>query len=118
MPVRAVLLLAALCALTACSPSGDEIKGDPIGCAIGPASALSDDCRLERVGRGASAQFIAHHPDGGFRRFVQASDGSGIIPADGADEAVSTVAGDVIEIALGQDRYRIPLALLKDNHDR
>jgi len=98
--------------IAACSPSG-EPRGEPIACAIGHAGALAEQCRLERTVHGESAQFIAHHPDGGFRRFELASGGEGLVPADGADAASSKAVRDAIEVTIGQDRYRIPQSLLE-----
>ena len=99
--------------VAACSREGGEPQGEPIACAIGHAGALAEQCRLERTVHGKSAQFIAHHPDGGFRRFELASGGAGLVPADGADTASSKADKDAIEVTIGQDRYRIPQTLLE-----
>lgn len=115
--VRAAFLFAALVALTACSRTDDAIRGDSIACGIGGAS-FAQGCRLERIGVGKSALFVAHHPDGGFRRLLLSADGKGLAPADGADEASSVVHKDAIELRVGQDRYLIPLSLLESADDR
>jgi hypothetical protein len=92
---------------TACSSGGDEMRGEPIACTI--AAVTGQTCKLERIGD----DFVVHHPDGGFRRFALAPDGKGIVPADGADAATSKVAEGTVDVAVGQDRYRIPQSLLE-----
>jgi hypothetical protein len=106
--VRAAALLTAVAVLAACSSRG-EIPGEPIACTIGGAGEFAQECKLERIGD----DFVVHHPDGGFRRFALAPDGKGIVPADGADAATSKVAEGTVDVAVGQDRYRIPQSLLE-----
>jgi hypothetical protein len=107
---RRGLVAFALVALAACS-SGGEVRGEPFACNI--AGVTGQTCKLERSHAGNSVQFVVHHPDGGFRRFVLAPDGKGIVPADGADAATSKVAEGTVDVAVGQDRYRIPQSLLE-----
>lgn len=116
--LRAALAFCALTAVSACSPQGDEVRGDPIACAIGHAGKLERTCRLERTGTGTALQFVVHHADGGFRRLELAPDGKGLLPSDGADKAVSVVTPDAIELTIGPDSYRIPLELLKPVNDQ
>jgi hypothetical protein len=64
---------------------------------------------VERVQGPEGTTLTIHHPDGGFRRLLVATDGRGVIAADGADQAVvSVVADNRIEVALAGDRYRLP----------
>lgn len=49
------------------------------------------------------------HADGGFRRLLVTHDGRGVVAADGAEAAVvATVADNMIEVTLGNDRIRLP----------
>lgn len=78
-------------------------EGERIDCAIGEGSDFGRDCTVER---GADGAMTIHAPDGGFRRFVLTDEG--LRAADGAEEARVTEAGDVVELAIGDDRYRLP----------
>jgi hypothetical protein len=113
--MRASLSIAAIGFLGACSTGGADAGGEPIECAIGPAAQMARECRLERVGSGEAARFVVHHPDGGFRRLVLSPDAKGLAPADGADEARNRLSQGMIELSIGQDRYRIPADMVK--HD-
>ena len=113
--MRASLSFAAIALLGACSSGGDGIRGEPIECAIGSAEQMARDCSLERIGRGEGVRYVVHHPDGGFRRLELAPDAKGFTPADGADQARNKLSQGVIELSIGQDRYRIPAD--KVNHD-
>ena len=116
--VRTAIVLAAFTTLAACSPRGDELRGEPIECAIGPAGKLEKSCTIGHIGKGASAQLVVHHPDDGFRRFVLTPDGKGLMPADGAGTATSTITKGTIDVTIEQDRYRIPAAMVKAADDR
>jgi hypothetical protein len=94
----------------ACARHGDEIRGEPIGCAVAPSGELAQECRFERIDEG---RFIVHHPDGAFRRFVLSPDNKQLLPADGAERANSEAIKDEINLSIGQDRYRIPRSLLE-----
>ena len=79
-----------------------------IECALGPGTGFAQDCAIERSQEGGVYKMIVRHPDGGFRRFeVNAS--NEIMASDGADTAVVALKGAVAEVAVGEDRYRIPL---------
>ncbi len=116
--VRTAIVLASLATLTACSPRGDQLRGEPIECAFGPAGKMAMNCTLEQIGKGATAQLVVHHPDGGFRRFVLTPDGKGLIPADGAGTATSAIAKGTMDVTIEQDHYRIPATMLKPADDR
>ncbi len=107
-------IAAALAALAGCSapPGGEAASGQaeaqPIECALAGAAAFSRDCTVERTARDGVRFVVVRRPDGGFRRFVQQADG-GLALADGANAAKATLAAGAIEVAIGADRYRIPL---------
>jgi hypothetical protein len=45
----------------------------------------------------------------GYRRLQITTDGRGVVPADGAEPAkVSIIGENMIEVAIGHDRYRLP----------
>lgn len=106
----AILMLA----LAACSDTEEPIptavdEGDQmLECAIGPGTEFSESCTLQKLDREDETIYRVNHPGGGFRLFSAAEDGSGLIPHDGAEGAVNTLVGDVLEVAVGEDRYRFP----------
>lgn len=111
-------------ALTACGSGGtppnaaiqagqdspaDDGKAD---CAIGPGAAWAHDCGIERSEGAEGAVLTLRHPDGGFRRLRIVSDGRGLVPADGAEQARLSIIGDRrIELVVGSDRYRLPATI-------
>jgi hypothetical protein len=115
--MRAAIALAALASMAACS-GRDEVRGEPIACTLGLSGEPEEGCRVELVTDSKPVLLVIHHPDGGFRRLALSGDGKALVAADGADPAISAVKGDSIEVAVGQDRYRIPLKLLEPADDR
>lgn len=112
------LVVLSLAVLAACSSGRDEVRGEPIECAIGTAEKMTLECRLEKVRRGENLSYVVHHPDGGFRRLVIAPGGKGLVTADGADEATSVVTKGASELTNEQVYYRILLSLLEPANDR
>jgi hypothetical protein len=117
--VPALLLL-----LTACSDpkeatdralaaAEDKAADDGrIECAAEGADAFERVCTMERVKGPEGTTLTIRHPSGGFRRLLVATDGRGVVAADGADPAiVSVVSEDLIEVALAGDRYRLPATI-------
>lgn len=88
----------------------EEAGGDAIGCAQGQA-AYAQDCWYERSDEGGQRLLVIHHPDGSFRRFEIVDDGRGLVAADGAEGALISVAGDMIEVTLGDYRYLLPATI-------
>ena len=101
-------------ALIGCSGSEpvDETAVEPgdqmLACAIGSGSEFTDSCTLQKVEKDGAAIYRVNHPGGGFRLFDAAEDGSGLVPHDGAEGAINSLDGDVLEVAVGEDRYRFP----------
>ncbi|WP_425262550.1 hypothetical protein [Sphingobium cyanobacteriorum] len=84
------------------APPVDDGKAD---CITGDATDWAHDCLIERAGD----RLTIRHPDGGFRRFRVLADGRGLEAADGAEPARLRIVGDrQIEVAAGDDRYRLP----------
>ena len=104
--------LASLLLLVACG-SGEvqpQASGDAerIECAIGPGARFGRDCLVEREQRNGGTVLVVRQPGGGYRRFVELSDGRGIATADGADDVTSGYHDGVLEVAVAQERYRFP----------
>src|SRR3546814_10678256 len=81
-------------------------------CAVDGANELTQSCTLERIDGPVGHVLVLHQPGGGFRRFRIVSDGRGVIPADGAEQAQLALAGDnMIDVKVADDRYRFPATL-------
>ncbi len=78
-----------------------------VDCAIGGGD-FARTCTLDRTGAGA---LTIRHPDGGFRR-IRIENGAPVA-ADGAERASVRRSGDMVEIGIGQDRYRLPREALR-----
>ena len=97
--------------LAACGSESPPPPGDEVDCAIGAGADFSPVCTLETVAGGE--QIILHHPDGGFRRLTRDPATAALAPLDGAEPLVAEPSGEgVMQFAVGEDRYRIPLAML------
>jgi hypothetical protein len=83
--------------------------GATIPCALAGSAQFSDACTVERATSDDGIILTLHHPDGGFRRLQVATDGRGVVTADGSDPAVVKVVGPgTIEVKVGGDAYRLP----------
>ncbi len=112
-------ILACGLVLAACSGGGDAHSADGfnaepenlISCAIGSASEFTTNCSVERQVEGGVLFLTVNHEDGSFRRLRVTDDGSGVVAADGADEARVTMFDEEIEVSLGGDRYLLPATI-------
>lgn len=87
--------------------TGPEVPPKTV-CAVDGAAELAPVCDRERVDR----ELTLRHPGGGFRRLQVVTDGRGVIAADGAEAAKVTLIGtNLIEVSIGDDRYRLPAAV-------
>jgi hypothetical protein len=93
---------------TAQTSDGAPAEDNRVDCSIG-GETMGRDCTIERS-RGPEGTILTiRQPDGGFRRLLIATDGRGVVAADGAEPAeVTALADDRIEVAIGGDRYRLP----------
>ena len=93
---------------TAQTPDGALAEDNRVDCSIG-GETMGRDCTIERS-RGPEGTILTiRQPDGGFRRLLIATDGRGVVAADGAEAATVKVIGqDLIEVSIGPDRYRLP----------
>ena len=114
--ISALLLLLSACgdpgAATerALAAAGGKAADDgQLECAVEGANRFERVCTMERVSGPEGATLTVRHPSGGFRRLLVTTDGRGVVAADGADPAiVSIVADNRIEVAIAEDRYRLP----------
>ena len=110
MSLRIFSLYFALIMLGGCGLQSSAPQGDLIECAIGPGAQFSKVCTLETLG---GDDFVIHHPDGGFRRFVWTGTGGeraiGSVIGAGEVEIRMPVSPSHIEFALDNDRYRYPV---------
>lgn len=84
-------------------------KAASVPCALAGSASFNARCTIERMVSGDGLVLVVHHPDGGFRRLLVATDGRGVMTADGSDPAtVSVVDPGTIEVGVGGDRYRLP----------
>ncbi|MGB7374473.1 hypothetical protein [Pontixanthobacter sp.] len=106
-------------ALAACSgpppeqPQAEE-GSDAIECALGEGSEFGADCLVERSEVDGQKVLTIRHPDGGFRRFEQLTDGRGLAEMDGADTVSRSLEDGTLLISIGPDRYRFPAAVKAD----
>ncbi len=119
MRVRILTGLAVLAAAGGCSKADDVsptgAKGDEkIACAVGGSAELREVCAVERIRIDDMLQLVVHHPDGGFRRFEVRPNGSGLVPADGADDAQRETGNGMLELTVSGDTYRFPTAIETD----
>ena len=107
-----VLLLLAGCAQPSARAAqpGEEL----IDCALAGIKAFTKTCAVERTTVAGATTLVVHHPDGGFRRFDVSPDGGGISVADGAELARQQLAGGVLEVTLGDNRYRFAVTTTGD----
>ncbi|MCB2015105.1 MAG: hypothetical protein R3E11_12845 [Sphingobium sp.] len=96
----ALVLLAG--SLSAC---GSALEGEPVSCRVGEEEAFAETCLLVWQGQ---HDFIIHHPDGGFRRFIVARDTREIHVADGAEMLeVKRPEKGLLSLTIGDTVYRI-----------
>ncbi|QZH74579.1 MAG: hypothetical protein JY451_13070 [Erythrobacter sp.] len=107
--MRLLVLLLAL-GVAACGEAEAGADTTPVECALGGSAAFAPDCTMERAEVDGQRTVIVRHPDGGFRRFELGVPERGIITADGMEQADVTRSEGIIELRVGADRYRLPVA--------
>ena len=110
----AMLALLPACSASVAEPPPTEDGVERIACAMRGALDFAPDCTIERSREDGTLILTVRHPDGGFRRFEVVSDGRGLAAADGVEQAVTRLDGDMLEVAVASDRYRFP-ATAKDH---
>ncbi|MEI4507851.1 hypothetical protein WBQ88_09990 [Sphingopyxis sp. CCNWLW253] len=115
--------LLVLVALTGCNRAPDnsdlaeaEARGSReaaengrIECALEGAKLFDRTCTVEEMSGEGGAVLVVGRSNVGYRRLQITTDGRGVVSADGAEPAkVSIIGNNVIEVAIGNDRYRLP----------
>ena len=119
--VRGAVLLASLLAgcgeaqkadtpVAADAKSASAAAGDGRGaCALEGAKSYDRSCTLDEMTSANGDILVVGRSDVGYRRLLIATDGRGLVSADGAEPAKVTIVGDgLIEVAVAGDRYRLP----------
>ncbi|KTE34940.1 hypothetical protein ATE62_15520 [Sphingopyxis sp. HIX] len=89
--------------------SRDAANDGRIECALEGAKLFDRTCTVQEMSGAEGAVLVVGRSDVGYRRLQITTDGRGVISADGAEVAnVSIVGEGVIEVAIGNDRYRLP----------
>jgi len=87
----------------------DAADAGRIFCALNGEQHFQLNCTLDRIASAEGQVLMLGRADAGYRRFRITTDGRGVVTADGADEArVSLMDNGLIEVAVAQDRYRLP----------
>ena len=111
MSVRIGLICLGILSLTGCGNAVEEVQSrDMVECALAGAASFSADCTMERHDSDEGRTLILRHPDGGFRRFEIGVPGRGLITADGMEAAQVQQREGMVEVRVGADRYRLPIA--------
>lgn len=115
--------LLALVALTGCNRTSEnsdlaeaEARGSRaaaedgrIECALEGSKLFDRTCTVEEMSGEGGTIVVVGRSNVGYRRLQITTDGRGVVSADGAEPAkVSIVGENVIEVAIGNDRYRLP----------
>ena len=112
------LALPLLLALAACGESAPvdraeagaaAAEDDRVDCLLRGTEQYNRFCTIERSAGPEGTILTLRKPDGGFRRLLVATDGRGVVAADGAEQArVSILDDDRIEVEIAGDRFRLP----------
>lgn len=113
--MRTRFLLPLCAVLAGCSAAEEAPKGRVIDCAVAGSPKFLPDCFVEDSRVGQRRFLTVRNKDGAFRRFEMVDDGRGVVAADGADEATAKWSAEgVLEVAVGNDRYRFPARMKSD----
>ncbi|HKX89665.1 MAG TPA: hypothetical protein VJM13_10680 [Sphingopyxis sp.] len=89
--------------------SREAAENGRIECALEGAKLFDRTCTVEEMSGDDGAILVVGRANVGYRRLQIATDGRGVVSADGAEPARVAIVGDnVIEVAIGHDRYRLP----------
>ena len=109
----------AILLLAACAPEESDArveKDDLVECALNGSGTFVRDCVIEVMQADGPPTVVIRHPDGGFRRFdwVSTRGGPELHSADGVERAQVEQRDNMLHIAVGADRYRVPVIKSQD----
>jgi hypothetical protein len=95
------------------SADNEAAADGKVECALAGKTEFNRVCATERVTGPEGQLLVIRNPDGGFRRFKILGGGKGLEPADGFDDSfkIKLTGNDMIEVASGDDLYRLPAAI-------
>lgn len=89
--------------------SREAAENGRIECALEGTKLFDRTCTIEEMSGENGAILVVGRGNVGYRRLQITTDGRGVVSADGAEPAKVTIVDDnVIEVAIGNDRYRLP----------
>lgn len=89
--------------------SREAAEDGRIECALEGAKLFDRTCTVQEMSGEDGTVLVVGRGNVGYRRLQITTDGRGVVSADGAEPAkVSIVGNRVIEVAIGNDRYRLP----------
>jgi len=117
--MRPLLLLCLLLLASCSSQASVESNGaaapgagapdNRIDCRPAYEAAFARACSVDRADTPEGRILTIRKADGGFRRLRVTRDGTGVVAADGAEQAhVSILPDQRIEVEIGGDRFRLP----------
>ncbi len=105
----AMLIALAGCGSRSAEPQAPPMKVASIACSA-DSKPFARGCTVERTRQGDGWLLVIRHPDGHFRRFTVSADGVTINSADGSQALAVARDGGGVELIVGGDRYRLPVA--------
>ena len=89
--------------------SRDAAENGRIECALEGAKLFDRTCTVDEMSGANGTILVVGRANVGYRRLQITTDGRGVVSADGAEPAkVSIIGNNMIEVAIGHDRYRLP----------
>ena len=89
--------------------SREAAENGRIECALEGAKLFDRTCTVEEMSGADGTVLVVGRPNVGYRRLQITTDGRGVVSADGAEPAKVSIVGDgMIEVSIGNDRYRLP----------
>src|SRR3546814_6158377 len=80
-----------------------------IECALEGAKLFDRTCTVDEMSGADGTILVVGRANVGYRRLQITTDGRGVVSADGPEPAKDSIVGNnMIEIAIGHDRYRLP----------
>jgi len=89
--------------------SREAAENGRIECALEGTKLFDRTCSVEEMSGEGGTVLVVGRSNVGYRRLQITTDGRGLVSADGAEPAkVSIIGNNMIEVAVGNDRYRLP----------